>query len=137
MLKEFVKSARRSGKGFTLIELIVVIAILGILAAVLVPTVTGIVGNAKKSAEHTDVHTAYVAAQEAVEECENNGWTFDTAGAVAGGSFTTIAEGAKTFAAGANITAISLSGDVISSLTVSTQGKTVVYTPSTDTYSGD
>ena len=36
-------------KGFTLVELIVVIAIIGILAAVLVPSVTAYIGKAQKT----------------------------------------------------------------------------------------
>lgn len=39
-----------SKKGFTLVELVIVIAILAILAAVAIPVVTSIVGKAKKSA---------------------------------------------------------------------------------------
>ncbi len=41
-------------KGFTLIELIVVIAILGILAAVLIPKFTGFTDKAKKTQALTD-----------------------------------------------------------------------------------
>lgn len=44
-------------KGFTLIELMAVIAILAILAAVLVPTVTGYINRSKKSAVITQVRT--------------------------------------------------------------------------------
>lgn len=44
-----MKNTKKNIKGFTLIELIIVIAILGILIAIVVPSMTG----AKKRAEHT------------------------------------------------------------------------------------
>jgi prepilin-type N-terminal cleavage/methylation domain-containing protein len=50
-----VMKYRCSRKGFTLIELIVVIAILGILAAILVPTITGFIQKAK---DNTDIANA-------------------------------------------------------------------------------
>jgi prepilin-type N-terminal cleavage/methylation domain-containing protein len=48
-------------KGFTLIELIVVIAILGILAAILVPTVSGFIQEAKNNTDIANAKTLYTA----------------------------------------------------------------------------
>lgn len=45
----------KNQKGFTLIELIVVIAILGILAAILIPRFAGVQDTAKKSADESSV----------------------------------------------------------------------------------
>ena len=59
-------------KGFTLVELIVVITIMAILAAVLVPTVTNKIDDANKSAAKSDIQSAakaislYVAENETV-----------------------------------------------------------------------
>ncbi|TCX47199.1 MULTISPECIES: type II secretion system protein [unclassified Dehalobacter] len=49
MLKKMCLQMKKKNKGFTLIELIVVIAILGILAAVLIPTFTGFQKKAQSS----------------------------------------------------------------------------------------
>lgn len=50
-------------KGFTLIELMAVIAIIAILAAVLVPTVTGYINRSKKTAIITQVRNAVTAIE--------------------------------------------------------------------------
>ena len=51
-------------KGFTIVELVIVIAVIAILAAVLIPTFGGVVDNAKNSAviqEARNAYTTYVA----------------------------------------------------------------------------
>ncbi len=52
-----VKMFRMNKKGFTLTELIVVVAILGVLAAVVTPSVVGYLSDAKKNADEANAAT--------------------------------------------------------------------------------
>lgn len=59
---------KRNKKGFTLVEVIVVLVILSILAAVLIPSLTGYVDKAKKNAVIEGCHSCAVAAQTLASE---------------------------------------------------------------------
>jgi type IV pilus assembly protein PilA len=48
-------------KGFTIVELVIVIAVIAILAGVLIPTFSGVVKKAKENAALQEVKNAYTA----------------------------------------------------------------------------
>ena len=66
---------KRSNGGFTLVELIVVIVIMGILTAAIVPTVTGYVASAKEQVSESNKHMVEQAAHLYLTnwEMENSG----------------------------------------------------------------
>ena len=50
---------RRAKKGFTIVELVIVIGVIGILSAILIPTFINVTENAKKSAMKSNCANAY------------------------------------------------------------------------------
>lgn len=69
-MKKYLKQLKENKKGFTLIEMIVVIAIIGILAAILVPSMSGYLKTARDSKKEANARTVYTAAQAAVTSLE-------------------------------------------------------------------
>jgi len=62
LVRRFMKKLRRGEKGFTLVELLVVIGIIGAIAAVVVPNVGKFMGRGKIEAYRTEIHNVQTAA---------------------------------------------------------------------------
>lgn len=70
-----INKTRKLKNGFTLIELIVVIAILGVLLALLVPAVTGFVTDARLSVSNSNAKLIFNAVNQYTTKCIANGYT--------------------------------------------------------------
>lgn len=78
-------------KGFTIVELVIVIAVIAILAAVLIPTFTGVINAAHESAALQEATASYKDAY-AVALADDG--VIDETSVTAGGVTWTITEGA-------------------------------------------
>ena len=72
---------KKNNKGFTLVELIVVLVILAILAAILVPTLLGYIDRARSEKDYSTAQTVRVAAQAAIDEAYGDGYKTGATGA--------------------------------------------------------
>ena len=66
---------RKAKKGFTIIELVIVIAVIGILAGVLIPTFSNVINNANETAameNAKNAYTSYLADNAAKSDLKTN-----------------------------------------------------------------
>ena len=64
---------KNNNKGFTLVELIVVLVILAILAAILVPTLLGYIDRARSEKDYSTAQSVRVATQAYIDELYGKG----------------------------------------------------------------
>jgi prepilin-type N-terminal cleavage/methylation domain-containing protein len=61
IMRKLLRKIDRDGKGFTLVEVLIVVAILGVLAAVVLPNVTGLAGEGQTEAAEAELVTVQTA----------------------------------------------------------------------------
>lgn len=73
MFKNIKNDKNAMSKGFTLVELIVVLAIIGVLAAIIVPSMIGYVTQSRLDTANSSAKTAYNALNSYCQQCINGG----------------------------------------------------------------
>lgn len=63
---------KKKSKGFTLVELVIVIAVLAIIAAIAIPTVNGVVSNANKATDASNIQAYAMTLKTFQAEKESN-----------------------------------------------------------------
>ncbi|MEG0155933.1 MAG: prepilin-type N-terminal cleavage/methylation domain-containing protein [Lachnospiraceae bacterium] len=105
-MKEKMRKRLKDAKGFTLVEMIVVLAIIAILIALIAPNVAKLIGNAQSTSDAAKTKTIMTSAQTYATEAVAAGYALNTgatgikkienAGATTGYMFSLTANGADT-----------------------------------------
>ena len=95
-------------KGFTLIELIVVIAIIGVLAAILVPSMIGYVGQSKLSTANSNAKLAFTNSATYCTNCEVAGYPMSAGNGLSSATFLKLSDNASTVTAPSDASSINL-----------------------------
>ncbi len=77
-MRKFRKQSRSGEKGFTLVELLVVVAILGVVAAIAIPNIGQFLGRGAVEAANTELHNVQLAV--IAYQTDNNGVLPDISG---------------------------------------------------------
>ena len=68
----FMKRKLKSDRGFTLAELLIVVAIIGVLVAIAIPIFTSQLERSREAVDLSDVRSAY--ERQRTENIQRNGW---------------------------------------------------------------
>lgn len=117
-MKEMIKRVREDKGGFTLAELLVVVAIIGVLVAIAIPVFSAVTGQAQVSAAEANMRVARAEASvEYLEKGETTSPLFYTVVMTSDGKVESIAKaGSAETAIGTAADAAAASGSIVSQM---------------------